>query len=142
MKQQLVLSLFLLFLGGCFETDRQTANMENVWNDWVPSEMVEGPIFARDFFEYLRATLQKTCQGKKLKVYVDSELFSEDSAWCSRINLSRSDDKLVNQKDIPPQIPKLDHPPKIDLRTALKLYCDALGAKFRREGDSVYIDKK
>lgn len=128
-----ILILCLLLWSGVSSPERPIP--DTIWATWVPREMTTDKANIPELLVYIQSVL-RTKHDPSIKVYVDLDVIS--SARFSKRHNATSD---CQQNTNAPSLAGLDTPPLLDLRSALNLYCDVLGANWRQEGKVLFLTK-
>lgn len=127
------LILCLLLCSGVSSPERPV--LDTIWATWVPRELTTDKANIPELLVYIQSVL-RTKQDPSIIVYVDLDVIS--TARFSKRHNATSD---YQQNTNAPSLTGLDTPPLLDLRSALNLFCNVLGATWRLEGNKLFITK-
>ena len=130
--------LTVLVLFCCAGSSSNSTVPEAVWHTWMPSESRDKVNSPQQILVYIQNTLrEKFDPGFKIYVEIDTTTMANFSD-------RRADTKTTAVQDNknPPLLAALDSPPIMDLRSALKLCCDVLGARWRQDGNKLFITQE
>lgn len=125
--------LSLCFCYGASSSERPIPDA--VWATWVPREMTTARASIPQLLVHIQNVL-RTKHDPSIKVYVDLDVISTER-FMKQNNVPFNDQQNTNA----PSLPGLDSPPLLDLRSALNLFCNVLGATWRQEGHTLFITK-
>lgn len=106
-----------------------------IWSTWVPRELTTVKANVPQLLVYIQSVL-RTKHDPSIKVYVDLDVISTE-----RFSKQQSATSDYQHNTDAPSLAGLDTPPLLDLRSALNLYCDVLGANWRQEGKVLFLTK-
>lgn len=125
--------LSLVLCAGVSSSERPIPDA--IWSTWVPREMTTARANIPQLLGHIQNVL-RTKHDPSLKVYVDLDVISTER-FMQQNNVSFNDQQNTNA----PSLPSLDSPPLLDLRSALNLFCNVLGATWRQEGRVLFVTK-